>query len=330
MADYDCVMLDLDGVVYVGAQAVEGVPSVLERVRKRGVTLAFVTNNASRSPEAVAGHLAELGIPAAGADVITSAQAAATEIARQVPTGSRVLVIGGEALAEEVRGKGMVPVRSATQSPKAVVQGFHADIGWRDLAECAYAVSTGLPWVASNLDLTLPTERGTAPGNGSLVAAVSAAAGRGPSAVAGKPYRPLFDEAVERTGCQHPLMVGDRLDTDIQGANRCGAESLLVMTGVTSVGAVCTAPPEQRPTFVGWTTRALEQVHQVPAGTRHGANLGGWHAYVDEDGQLTADGAGESRDDLLRALVTAAWEWADTNPGADLRLDRLDASAIRG
>ncbi len=217
-ARYDCAMLDLDGVVYRGPDAIEGVPDLLRRARDEGMTLAFVTNNAARTPASVAAHLSELGVEAAAADVVTSAQAAAREVANRVPAGAAVLVVGGEGLEVALRERGLVPVSGAADSPVAVVQGFHPDVGWRQLAEAAYALAGGVPWVASNLDLTVPTARGIAPGNGALVAAVSTAAGRQPDVVAGKPFRPLFDETLLRIGSERPIVVGDRLDTDIEGA----------------------------------------------------------------------------------------------------------------
>ena len=215
---YDCAMLDLDGVVYIGPHAVEEVPDVLAQARDLGMTLAFVTNNAARTPADVAGHLRELGVEARAEDVVTSAQAAAREVAERVPPGAKVLVVGGEGLETALKEHDLVPVSSADDDPAAVVQGFHRSVGWELLAEGAYAIRSGLPWIASNLDLTVPTARGIAPGNGALVGAVATAVGREPDIVAGKPYRPLFDETVRRISSRRPLVIGDRLDTDIEGA----------------------------------------------------------------------------------------------------------------
>ena len=307
---YDCAMLDLDGVVYVGPHAVDGVPELLAKARDQGMTLAFVTNNAARPPSSVAEHLTELGIEASPSDVVTSAQAAAREVAARVPNGARVLVVGGEGLQQALQEAGLVPVWSADDEPAAVVQGFHPSVGWKLLAEGAYAVGAGLPWVVSNLDLTVPTARGIAPGNGTLVRAVAAATGREPDVVAGKPYRPLFEETVRRIASERPLVVGDRLDTDIEGAVTCEADSLLVMTGVTGVPALCLAPRKRRPTYVAWTMEGLMRAHQAPQPEGDGYALEGWFARVD-DGRLAVTGRGSSDDAGLAVVAAACWSWSD-------------------
>ncbi|HSS67692.1 MAG TPA: HAD-IIA family hydrolase [Nocardioidaceae bacterium] len=309
---YDCAMLDLDGVVYVGADAVEGVPERLAEARRRGMTLAFVTNNAARTPSEVARQLRALGVEAADSDVVTSAQAAAAVVARRFPAGARVLVVGGDGLVAALEERGLSPVSSADDDPAAVVQGFHPTVSWPMLAEASYAIARGIPWIASNLDPTVPTPRGLAPGNGSLVEAVGHAVGRGPDEVAGKPYRPLFDETVERTGAQRPLVIGDRLDTDIEGAVNCGADSLLVTTGVTSIADVCRARDGQRPDYVATTMAGLLAEHAAPQ--RDGEarwSLGGWRVAVDDVGAVQVEADGSHGDDGLRAGVAACWEWLE-------------------
>jgi glycerol 3-phosphatase-2 len=319
---YDCAMLDLDGVVYVGPDAVPGVPELLADVRRSGLRLAFVTNNAARTPADVAHHLLDLGIEAHESDVVTSAQAAAALVAELVPRASRVLVVGGEGLILALRERGLVPVSSGLDDPVAVVQGFHPSVGWGLLAEAAYVVGEGAPWIASNIDLTLPTPRGIAPGNGSLVNAVASAVGRRPDAVAGKPYRPLFDETVRRVSARRPLVVGDRLDTDIEGAVNCDADSLLVMTGVTDVPTLCQAPPGRRPTYVSRTLDGLVTAHPRPVERDGGWQLAGWNVRVD-GGRVDAVARGESDDDGLRVLAAACWSWIDAHPETPLAVDTL-------
>jgi HAD superfamily hydrolase (TIGR01450 family) len=326
---YDCAMLDLDGVVYVGSTAVAGVADRLAEARRRGMTLAFVTNNAARPPAEVAQRLRDLGVEADETDVVTSAQAAAALLVDRLRPGARVLVIGGEGLVLALRDRGLVPVDSADDDPAAVVQGFCPTVDWRRLAEGAFAVAQGLPWIASNLDQTIPTPRGTAPGNGALVDAVAAAVGRRPDEVAGKPFRPLFDETVGRTGSRRPLVVGDRLDTDIEGAANCGADSLLVMTGVTKPVDLCHAPQSQRPSYVAATMAGLLSAHYAP--TRpgpHARSLGGWTVLV-EGGALRVDARPndpDDRDDLVRAAAEACWEWLDARPGARIDTRAVDAA----
>jgi glycerol 3-phosphatase-2 len=316
MRAYDTAMLDLDGVVYIGVDAVAGAAEHLERARRAGMHLAYVTNNASRTPDQVAERLRAMKVPAEAADVVTSAQAAARMMARLVPSGANVLVVGGEGLVVALAEYDLHAVYFADDDPAGVLSGFHPDLGWRQLAEGAIAVGRGLPWVASNTDLTLPTARGLVPGNGTLVEAISTATGRNPQ-VAGKPQTPLFDETVRRVGAARPLVVGDRLDTDIEGANNSGAHSLLVMTGVTDLRAVAGAPTCRRPTYVSLdlaglaaTQTRIAVLASGPLDAFAGAECGGWSARVDEAGTIALSGGGTT-DDGLRAAIAVAWEWTN-------------------
>ncbi|MEV4613449.1 HAD-IIA family hydrolase [Kitasatospora sp. NPDC049258] len=307
---YDVALLDLDGVVYAGPHAIEHAVDSLAAAREAGMRLAYVTNNASRPPRVVAEHLTELGAPAEASDVINSAQAAARLIAGKVPAGSKVLVVGGAGLVEALAEHGLVAVGSLDEEPLAVVQGYDPSVGWQQLAEASYAVAKGLPWVASNTDLTVPTARGIAPGNGTLVAAVRTATGVEPE-VAGKPLPPMHRETVLRTGAKRPLVVGDRLDTDIEGAHNGGVDSLLVFTGVTTPAQLLAAEPRHRPTYLAADLRGLLTAQPaVAAGADGEHRCGGWSARV-LDGTLLISGDGGDRYDGLRALCGAAWTALD-------------------
>jgi len=255
--NHDVVFFDLDGVIYIGPKAVEHAAEVIGALHDRGIRCCFVTNNAARTPDEVARHLRDLGIPAESADVVTGSQAGAALMAEFVDPGARVLAVGGPGVAAALADRGFVPVYSNDEDPEAVMQGFGPELAWRDLAEATYALRRGVPWVATNMDSTFPTQRGFAPGNGSLVTAVAHATGRQPDAVAGKPERSLFDEAVRRTGAARGLMVGDRLDTDIAGGNRAGMQTLLVLTGVCSAEEARGAQGDEVPTYVGGDLRSL-------------------------------------------------------------------------
>lgn len=255
---YDALLLDLDGTVYRGREAVPGAVEAVASARGHGVGIRFVTNNASRSPRDVADHLTELGFNAALEEVSTSAQAGAEMLLDLVPAGATVLVLGTDALVEEVRVRGFAPTRQA-DGAQAVVQGLSPDLSWRDLAEAAVAIRAGAHWVACNVDATLPTERGLLPGNGSLVAAVRTATGQEPL-VAGKPATPLLEQAAKSLGAQRPLVVGDRLDTDILGAVHAGMDSLLVLTGVSTAQDVEALPEELRPTYVATDLTVLDRL----------------------------------------------------------------------
>jgi len=310
---YDTALLDLDGVVYAGGQAIPHAVRSLEAARADGMHLAYVTNNALRTPDAVAGHLTELGVPAVPSDIITSAQAVARLISDQIPPGSRVLVVGGEGLRVALRERHLVPVDSADDGPVAVVQGYGGpDLPWGRFAEACYAIARGVPWFASNTDLTIPSGRGIAPGNGAAVEVVRLATGAEPQ-VAGKPLPPMHRETILRTGAKRPLVVGDRLDTDIEGAFEGGVDSLLVLTGVTGVAQLLAAPPRHRPTYVDADLRGLltRQPEVVPAGigAEDGRDAvfrcGGWTSSAGRE-RLELAGQGAALDGL-RALCAAAW-----------------------
>ncbi|MBM7460727.1 HAD-IIA family hydrolase [Rhodococcus coprophilus] len=296
---YDVLLLDLDGTVYRGAHAVPGAREALTT----GDKLFYVTNNASRRPGEVAHHLRDLGFPAEDASVVTSSQSAARLLAEQVPAGSPVLVVGTEALAEEVARVGLVPVRTAAAEPVAVVQGHSPETGWAILAEATLAIRAGAWWVATNIDSTLPTERGLVLGNGSMVAAVRHATGAVP-VVAGKPAAPLLEDAIRRSAAERPLVVGDRLDTDIEGANAVGADSLLVLTGVSTVDDLLRAPAEQRPTYVGASLSCLD----APVSETRVAPGGTWSIRFDgEDLHLQSSGEAGDAMEVLRGLLGIAW-----------------------
>jgi glycerol-1-phosphatase len=247
---YDLVVFDLDGVVYLGDQVIPGAPEALATVRERGAPIAYATNNASRRAADVAALLTSLGVPAEPAEVTTSAQASAAVLAERLEPGAPVLVVGAPALAAEIAEVGLRPVESAGDRPVAVVQGYGPKVGWELLAEASVAIRAGASWVATNTDRTLPSPRGPLPGNGSLVAVLTTALGRQPDLVVGKPAPTLFQQIARARDAHRPLVVGDRIDTDIEGANRAGMDSLLVLTGVTQPEQLAGAPATQRPTYV--------------------------------------------------------------------------------
>ncbi|MFL6129744.1 MAG: HAD-IIA family hydrolase [Mycobacteriales bacterium] len=304
---YDVALLDLDGVVYLGPTPVAGAVEALAGARAAGMRLAFVTNNASRTPEAIAGLLREMGVQAEVAEVVTSSQAACHVLAERLPAGAPVLVVGGEGLQQEAVQRGFKVVTSADDEPAAVVQGYGADVGWRELAEASVAVRRGAWWVATNLDPTLPSVRGPLPGNGALVAAVRAATGAQPQ-VTGKPDPAMHRESVQRSGARDPIVVGDRLDTDVEGASRVGCDSLLVLTGVSTPADLLAARPERRPTYVCAGLDGLLTPYEAPVPSGVTWTCGGWTVTAG----LRLSGAGEDLH-ALRALCAAAWAGS---PGA--------------
>jgi HAD superfamily hydrolase (TIGR01450 family) len=329
-AAYDVLLLDLDGVVYIGAAPIQGAPEALQRAKQAGVRLAYVTNNASRTPAAVAALLSGMGAPAQPQDVVTSAQAAARLLADKLPPRSKVLVIGATALRLAVSERGLTPVSTAADKPLAVVEGYGPGLDYSALAEGGIAVRAGALFIATNADSTIPGPRGTAPGNGSLLQVITHATGVVPI-VAGKPEPPLHRESVIRTGAKHPLVIGDRLDTDIEAAYNTGTDSLLVLTGVDNPRTVTLAPPHRRPTYIAETLDEL--LKPYPDVTADGAQVtcGGWTATAPDDGQLTLTGSGAAIDGL-RALAAAAWTAQDKRGGleADQIAAALDTLAQAG
>lgn len=307
----DAVLADLDGVVYAGHKPI---PHAIESLNRAGAAarLGYITNNASRTDETVAAQLRELGLTTNADDVVTSPQAAMRLLQTKVPAGSTILVIGGDGLVVEVEKAGFVVTRSADDAPAAVVQGFAPEIGWAHLAEAAYALALpeeegGIPWIATNTDWTIPQARGIAPGNGTLVSAVHTAVGR-LATVAGKPERAIFDEAVARFGARNPLFLGDRLDTDIAGAQRAEMPSALVLTGIDRPKHILAAPPHSRPTYLLSDLRELHEPYpETSVRERDGAVTVGRSTVHIDGPDVRVLAAGDRQIDLLRAAAAAIW-----------------------
>ncbi|PWD49989.1 HAD family hydrolase [Serinibacter arcticus] len=328
---HDAVLLDLDGVVYRGALAVEHAADAIAAAAAAGSQPVYVTNNAGRPPQVVADQLTGLGIPTDPAHVMTSSLAAAAMLAVDLPRGSTVLCVGGPGLAQAMEAQGFRVVTSADERPDAVAQGYGPEVGWAQLTEAAYAVGQGARYVATNLDATLPTERGMAVGNGSLVAAVVNATGVRPTS-SGKPEAGIFHEAAGLVGSTTPIVVGDRLDTDLAGARAAGMPGLHVLTGVSQSYDLLTALPHERPDLLAIDLRGLLQTH--PEVVRDGdvwrSGTAGARV-VDADLVLLRDGVPVAIDeattitlDELRAACCAAWAAADAGTPAVLVRRALD------
>jgi len=316
-AGHDLFVFDLDGVVYIGPEPVPGAVEAITRLHAEERPVAYATNNAARRASAVSAHLAELGVPASDGEVVTSAQVAAGVMAERLPAGAAVLIVGTEDLAAEVADAGLRPVWSADEAPAAVIQGYGRAVGWTHLAEGCVAVRAGAWWVATNTDRTLPSARGPLPGNGALVAALATAVDREPDLVVGKPAPALFEQAAKRRGAARPLVIGDRLDTDIEGANRASMPSLFVLTGVHRPADLLAAPVHQRPTFIA---ADLGGLFEPADAVRVDGERAGWRT-SHEGGELVLHGAGPALD-ALRALCAAAW----SAPGG-ARTVRADGAA---
>lgn len=303
---YDALLLDLDGTVYRGTKPIAGASEATGVARASGLTVHFLTNNASRSPATVHTLLEGLQIRAEEGEIYTSAQAGARMAADLVPADSPVLVIGSQALVNEVRNAGLQPVFRADDEPDAVIQGFCPDTSWHELAEASLAVHGDARWIACNGDVTIPTERGLLPGNGSLLAVVREVTGRSP-VIAGKPQRRMFDHVVAHAQALRPLVVGDRIDTDIAGATAAGLDSLLVLSGVTSPARLLAAETLRRPRYVSADISAL----QIPAEDLEISPKPRWRVYVTGDVVRLCSRPGFSEhpdpQGALRSLCAAWW-----------------------
>ncbi|MBO1769878.1 HAD-IIA family hydrolase [Agrococcus sp. TF02-05] len=309
----DFLYLDLDGVVYKGPHAI---PHAVESIVATGLPTAFLTNNASRTDAEVAEHLRSFGLPVEPGDVVTSPQAAMLLLERHLQPGDPVLVVGGAGIVVEIEARGWRVVRTAAEQPKAVVQGFHPTVGWNDLAEASFALARkpehgGIPWIATNGDWTIPVAGGIAPGNGTLVSAVHTAVGR-LAEFAGKPETPMFDVAAARFGARSPVMIGDRLDTDILGARRAGIRSIAVLTGIDRGASLIGADPSMRPDHVIEDLRDLQQpilpVRETLETSTRAMYFEVGRAAVRRSGiDITLVRAGDRPVDTIRAACAAVW-----------------------
>ena len=226
---YDAILLDLDGVLYRWPEPISGAAGAVATLRAGGKRIAFVTNNSSRTPEQVVDRLVAAGVEAAPAEVVTSALATATLLGER-GVGS-VFVIGEEGLRKALADEGIRIVDGRDDRVDAVVVGFDRSADYAKLRDASVLVGRGAALVASNPDGSFPAPGGESwPGAGALLAAIETTTGmRGE--VVGKPEAPLLRRALEAAGGGRPLVVGDRLDTDIAGAARLGWDSALVLTG---------------------------------------------------------------------------------------------------
>lgn len=243
---YDVVLLDLDGVLYRWPDPIPGAADAVSALRGAGKRLAFVTNNSSRTPAQVAERLSSVGVVASPEEVVTSALVTATILSER---GVRsAFVVGEEGLVEALAVAGIEAVDEPGAEPDVVVVGFDRRANYTKLKDASVLVERGIPLVASNADPSFPALGGESwPGAGALLAAIETTTGtRGE--VFGKPEAPLFERALASAGGGRPIVVGDRLDTDVAGAVRLGWDSALVLTGATRRDEVEGSP--WRPTFV--------------------------------------------------------------------------------
>lgn len=302
---YDLLLADLDGVVYEGSIAIENAIESINKIAAFNINVGYVTNNSSRKPETIVQQLFELGLTAKPEEIISSGQTAVELLQTKISSGAKVLVVGGEGLRARVLSGGFQVVNSSDDKPEAVIQGFAPEVSWKDLAEASYSIQNGAIWVATNNDWTLPQEKGLAPGNGTLVGAVHTAVGQLPI-VAGKPEPAIFQTAINHFQPSKAIFVGDRLDTDILGANRAAIESALVLTGVSTRKDVLAASLEERPVYIIETLQDLLVEYKEPKQTKRGWSCGKASVELLGDKVLVTEGDPQSIE-ALRAACNVIW-----------------------
>ncbi|KAA8815875.1 HAD-IIA family hydrolase [Bifidobacterium callitrichos] len=331
---YQLALLDLDGVVYRGKNPVEHAADSIRAAERAGMTIEYTTNNSSRFQRVVAEQLRGFDLDVEPWQVITSSVVAARMVAKAVPAGSTVLVVGAEHLREEVTRAGLVVTDDPQAHPTAVIQGWFPEMTWQMMANAAFAVEAGATYFVTNRDLTIPRELGIAPGCGSMIRAVIAATGVEPVASAGKPESFMYDEARELNASEgfdlvpkeHSIAIGDRLDTDIEAGNRGGYDSLAVLTGVTNPHELMLAPAHLRPTYIAPDLRALGEVMPEPVDQGGGRWTCGEASAAFDAVSGTIAVCDATSVDALRAAVCAAWQAADS--GADMSTIDLPEFAL--
>jgi glycerol-1-phosphatase len=264
---YGCILFDLDGVLYRGEDAVPQAPPTMAELRRRGVRPVFLTNNSSRTPRQVADKLRAIGIEADPAEVVTSALATAELLAER--GGGRAFVIGQDGVREALTDAGIRVLEGEPEEADLVVVGFDGGATYGSLKRASLLVQRGARLVATNADASYPAADGLWPGAGALLSVITTTTGAEPEIV-GKPFHPLFEAGRRRGGGGRPLVVGDRLDTDIEGAARLGWDTMLVLTGVS--GREDVERTVIRPTVIAENVSALLEAPREAGG--RGAILG--------------------------------------------------------
>ncbi len=322
-APIDCVLFDLDGVVYRGTEPVPGAVEGIGFLRERSIPLSFVTNNAARTPETVAERISSLGISTTIAEVTTSAMVLAARLAEKYGTRALIYLIGAAGLATALESEGLRTTRRLDDGPVAIAQGLDPEIDYATIVGACDAVRSGLDWWASNPDYSMPGPTGQVPGNGAFVEMISRLTGERPTIV-GKPSPHMLEHAASRLGATRPLMVGDRLDTDIEGGNAAGYETALVLTGVHDIHDALQAPAGLRPSYVLPSLRGLARliaasgtlVDTEPSPAMTNAPIDATPPATDAvgtgscrlvDGELILDDTARTSADGVRAALRLAW-----------------------
>jgi len=260
------LLVDLDGVVYRGAEAIPGMPELLTQREAAGDIIVYVTNNSHWHRTEYQARLAGMGAPAALERILTSARGTALALAAKLPPPRLTMVFGGAGLRRELEDVGLATVTCSyeglAQGPDAVVCGVDFELSFERLSAASAAVRDGAWFAVTNRDPIFPMPDGLKAGAGAMVAGIITASSREPDVIIGKPEPGLMREAaaIADVSVEEAVVIGDGLLTDIAAANAVGARSVLVLTGVSTAEQAHALPPEQQPTVIAEGPGDLNEV----------------------------------------------------------------------
>ncbi len=268
------LILDMDGVLWQGETPRPQLPAFFATLEALGIGVALATNNATKTPETYVARLAGMGVRVMARQVVGAAEATASYVQRHYPTDVTVFMIGEAGLYEMLRRYGVTvvnppgaPYQWTGRPADLVVVGLSRHVTYQELADATRHLEHGAAFIGTNPDTSLPTEEGLRPGAGALLAALEATTGRSPLII-GKPHPALLHEALRRLGGrpEDSAMVGDRLETDILGAQQVGLPAILVLTGVTRPADLATSPIQPDAVYpdIHALAAALRQARSVP------------------------------------------------------------------
>ena len=230
------LILDMDGVIWRDANAIGDLPSIFSKMRELGLKFTLATNNSTRTISEYIQIFASVGVSLSPDEILNSSQTTAQILRETFPQGTEIFTIGESGLYSALKDEGLQPVGLENiQAPKAVVMGMDRSINFEKMAEATLLVNSGIPFYATNPDVSFPTTRGSIPGNGAWINVVKIATGVDPI-IAGKPEPEMLRVALRRMGTNldETIMVGDRFETDIMAGQKIGCKTCLVLSGVTS------------------------------------------------------------------------------------------------
>jgi 4-nitrophenyl phosphatase len=231
----------MDGVLWRDTEAIGDLPALLKLIEQKGLKVAFVTNNATRTVEQYQEKFRGFGAEVAADQIHTSSKAAAHFLSEKHPAGGTVHVIGERGLREALTDRGF---SIGDSNPLAVVVGLDRELSYEKLKQATILIRSGVPFIGTNPDRTLPSPAGEVPGAGSILAALEAATGVQPLII-GKPERALLDGAMAQLGVGpgETLMAGDRIETDVAAGQAAGTHTALLLSGVTTIETARTWQP---------------------------------------------------------------------------------------